>query len=172
MTTTPPPVDHPDERVSTGDERAVLTAFLDMHRSILRRKVSGLSDVDARRRLVPSATTLAGLLKHVAAVEREWFQHYLAELPDERIDGDWRSGGWSVAAADTMAGLLADYDAACARSREITAGLELSDTAPHDRLGRISLRWVLIHLVEETARHVGHADILREQIDGATGFDG
>jgi hypothetical protein len=81
-------------------------------------------------------------------------------------------GGWAVGQAETGDGLLAGYVRACAASREIAAGLGLDDTAPHPRLGRISLRWVYVHLIEETARHAGHADILREQTDGATGFDG
>jgi hypothetical protein len=68
--------------------------------------------------------------------------------------------------------LVTRYEAACAESRRVAAGLALDDTVPHPRLGRVSLRWVYVHMIEETARHTGHADILREQTDGATGFDG
>ena len=68
--------------------------------------------------------------------------------------------------------LIAAYAGACEASREVAAGFGLDDTAPHPRLGHVSLRWVYVHLIEETARHAGHADILRELTDGATGFDG
>jgi Protein of unknown function (DUF664) len=70
-----------------------------------------------------------------------------------------------------VAGVLADYQAACEQSRAAAAEHELDHVVPHDRLGSVSLRWILVHMVEETARHAGHADILREQTDGSTGFD-
>jgi hypothetical protein len=147
-TPTDPPL-YPDEVVSTGDERQVLATFLDLHRDVVARKLAGLSDVDARRRLVPSATTLAGLVKHLAAVERGWFQHCLAQLPDTAVDGPWRSAdAWELTGADTVESLLAGYAAACARSREIAARFALDDTVPHERLGRVSLRWIYVHLIE------------------------
>jgi hypothetical protein len=72
---------------------------------------------------------------------------------------------------DTVAGVLADYRAACEQSRTAAAAHGLDDAVPHDRLGMVSLRWIYVHMIEETARHAGHADILREQTDGSTGFD-
>jgi hypothetical protein len=72
---------------------------------------------------------------------------------------------------DTVAGVLADYRASCARSRTAADAHGLDDAVPHDRLGTVSLRWIYVHMIEETARHAGHADILREQTDGSTGFD-
>jgi uncharacterized damage-inducible protein DinB len=161
----------PDEQVSAGDEREVLETFLDLYRKILKRKVEGLTEGQLRARHVRSGTTLAGLVKHVAAVEREWFQGVLAGRSDEDLalpDGD----GWVVSDADTGESLVADYDRACTESRQVAAGLPLDHTAPHPRLERVSLRWIYVHVIEETARHAGHADILREQTDGATGFDG
>jgi uncharacterized damage-inducible protein DinB len=161
----------PDEQVSAGNEREVLETFLDLYRSILKRKVAGLSEEQLRARHVSSGTTLAGLVKHVAVVEREWFQGVLGGRSAEDLalpDGD----GWVVTDADTGESLLADYDRACAESRQLAAGLPLDRTAPHPRLGRVSLRWIYVHMIEETARHAGHGDILREQTDGATGFDG
>jgi hypothetical protein len=120
---------------------------------------------------VPSLTTLAGLVKHLAAVEREWFQLRLAQRPYGEIGGVPQDDGWTVGAQETVEDLVAEYERACARSRQISSGLALEDSVPHPRLGRVSLRWIYLHMIEETARHAGHADV-REQTDGATGFDG
>lgn len=159
------------ELASASTEREMLEAFLDYYRDETKRKLAGLSDADVRRRLVPSATTPAGLVKHLAAVERGWFQLRLAgRSPDEigaNTSGD--ASSWELSPDETVADLLADYDAACAASRGAAARRQLDDTVPHPRLGRVSVRWIYLHMIEETARHVGHADILREQIDGATG---
>ena len=80
--------------------------------------------------------------------------------------------GWAIGRGKPADSMIAEYDRACEVSREIASGFGLDDAAPHPRLGHVSLRWVYVHLIEETARHAGHADILREQTDGATGFDG
>jgi uncharacterized damage-inducible protein DinB len=164
----------PDELVSTGTEREVLDAFLDLYRAVVVRKVSGLSEEQLRRRHVPSATTLAGIVRHLTAVERGWFQRRLGQYPEGRLDAN--TGGddasWELGPDDSIGRLLADYEAACAESRRIAAAMALDEAVPHPRLGRVSLRWVMVHMIEETARHAGHADILRELTDGATGFDG
>lgn len=173
MTThAPEPPLAPDELVSNSGEREVLEAFLDMYRQVIRRKVTGLPDDQLRLRLVPSRTTLAGLIQHLTAVEQEWFQLVLAQRPAEEIDGRPADDDWAVRRGETADSMTAEYDRACAVSREVASGFGLEDTAPHPRLGHVSLRWVYVHLIEETARHAGHADILREQTDGATGFDG
>jgi hypothetical protein len=91
---TQPPL-APDELVSAGTEREVLAAFLDLHRAVLRRKVGGLSDTDTRRGIVPSGTTLAGLVKHLAAIEREWFQRVLGRRSPEEIGADSDAGASS-----------------------------------------------------------------------------
>jgi hypothetical protein len=170
----PSPPLAPDELVAAGPERAILEAFLDWHRDVLVRKVAGLSEEDARRRLVPSMTTLAGLLKHMIGVERGWFQKGMGQLTAEEMGPGpgGGPGGWVLEGGDTIDALVAAYQEACRRSRDIAARLSMDDTVPNARLGRMSLRWVYVHMIEETARHVGHADILREQIDGATGVDG
>ncbi|MEV4131641.1 DinB family protein [Dactylosporangium sp. NPDC049742] len=168
----PAPPLAPDELVSAAGERDVLETFLDLYRDIVVRKVSGLSTVDASRRLVPSRTTLAGLVLHLTDVEREWFHGVLGGRPVPGGDRASPSDNWDVPGDASIESLVADYRAACATSREICAGFALDDTVPSPRLGRVSLRWLYVHLIEETARHAGHADILREQTDGATGFDG
>ena len=157
--------------MSTGGERQVLEVFLDLYRDIVKRKLAGLSDQQIRQRHVPSQTTLGGLVKHLTAVEREWFQGVLARLPAEPgalpQDDDW-----ILTSDETTQSLIAEYDRACAASRQTASGFTLDDCVPHARMGQVSLRWIYVHMIEESARHAGHADILREQTDGATGFDG
>lgn len=157
--------------VTTANEREMLEVFVDFYREELKGKLTGVSEVDARRKLVPSLTTLIGLVKHNAAVERNWFQHRLLQVPREEIslnaNGDDRS--WAVTEGETIADVLADYDAACEVSRQNAAKYPLEHVVPHDRLGQVSLRWIYLHMIEEIARHAGHGDILREQIDGVTG---
>ncbi|SCG48901.1 DinB family protein [Micromonospora coxensis] len=155
----------------TGDERAVLEAFLDFHRSVVLRKVRGLTDAAATRRLVPSATTLAGLVKHLAIIERNWFPILLAPAPGERFPTTEEDAAESFALAEgeTLESLVEAYEAACARSREVVARFPLDHVVGQPQLGEVSVRWILVHMIEETARHAGHADILRELTDGETG---
>ncbi|MFC0504303.1 DinB family protein [Micromonospora costi] len=155
----------------TGDERAVLESFLDFHREVVLRKLRGLSDADAARRLVPSATTVAGLVKHLTMVEDNWFPRLLAPAPGEayRTSEEDAAASYALTADDTVAALTAGYERACARSREVAARFDLDQVVPHPQLGEVSLRWILVHMIEETARHAGHADILRELTDGRTG---
>lgn len=172
MATMPGPPLSPDELVGTSDERAVLEAFLDLYRDIVVKKVSGLPAEAAHRRLVPSATTMAGLVCHLASVEREWFQAILGQRPPSEVGVRVADDGWNVGAERSIDELVADYQQACADSRQRAAEFSLADTVPHPRLGRVSLRWIYVHMIEETARHAGHADILREQTDGTVGFGG
>ena len=164
----------PDERVAAGGEREVLAGILDWHRSVVVNKASGLSEDEVRRRLVPSATTLAGVVKHLTGVERDWFLSVLdrraaADPPPNGGDGE---DSWVLADGETIGSLIEGYQNACEQSRLVAASLSLDRTVPHPRLGRANLRWVYLHMIEETARHVGHMDILRELTDGATGVDG
>ncbi|MCI4061974.1 DinB family protein [Micromonospora sp. R77] len=158
-------------RARTGDERAVLESFLDFHRGIVLRKVRGLAHADASRRLVPSLTTLAGLLKHLTLVEGNWFPRLFTPGPGEvHVTAEEGStGGFTLDEGETVDGLATAYEAACVRSREVAARFDLDHVVPHPLLGEVSLRWVLVHMIEETARHAGHADILRELTDGETG---
>jgi hypothetical protein len=165
---------YPDELVSTAGEREVLEAFLDVYRGIIVRKASGLSEEDIRRRFVPSDTTLAGVVQHLAAVERAWFHHRIGGIPREQIAGNSKGdpSSWKIADERTITDLVTEYEETCQRSREFAAEHDLDYAVPHERLGRVSLRWVYVHMIEETARHAGHADIIREMTDGATGVDG
>ena len=170
MTDTTRPVDEED-LVAVAAERETLEGFLEYHRRVLGGKLRGLSEEDARRRLVPSLTTMIGLVSHAAAVERNWFQHHLAGTPREEIGGNARGDdpSWEVGPGTTIDGVIAEFDRACAASRQIAAGFALDHTVPHDELGRVSLRFIYVNILTEYARHAGHADIIREQIDGVTG---
>ncbi|PRX46484.1 uncharacterized protein DUF664 [Prauserella shujinwangii] len=159
------------EPPTTGGEREQLTGFLDFLRATVVWKCSGLTDEQARRRLVPSElTTIAGLLGHLAFVEQYWFEVVLDGRPDP-----WREAlaedpdaEFHAALRTPLAELLDGYAAQCARNREITARLALDDEAPHGER-KVNLRFVLIHMIEETGRHAGHLDLLRELTDGLTG---
>lgn len=162
------------ELAAVADERTTLEVFLDYYREAVKAKVRGVSEENARRRLVSSATTLAGLLKHLCRVEVSWFQHRLAQIASEDLPAlrwidDDPDGDFRVAPHETVESLIATYDQQCARSRHTAARFSLDDVVPHPRLGEVSLRWIYVHMIEETARHAGHADILREQLDGTTG---
>jgi uncharacterized damage-inducible protein DinB len=162
--------DNRPEPPHAGSEAETLSGFLDFQRATLLWKLEGLDDEQLRRAMVPSGTSLLGIVKHLAYVERSWFQRVWAgqevSFPwtEEDPDADWR-----IEPDETTADVLALYDGECARSREIVAAAsDLGETAKA-RWGMVSRRWILTHMIEETARHVGHADILREQLDGATG---
>ena len=158
------------ERTLIGSEREQLEAFLEDNRSEMAATLDGLTEEQARRSLVPSLTTLLGLVKHAAAVERIWFGVSLlgrtrAELGlPEDVDDSFRLGG-----GDSVASVSADFTAACEESRAAAAGYGLEDLVLHNRRGPLTLRWVYVHMTEELARHAGHADILREQILAADG---
>ena len=161
-----PPNDAPDKEM--------LEAYLDYHRATLLMKIDGVSDADLRRPMVPSGTSLLGMVKHLAWVERGWFQECFAgeEIPippwtDDDPDADFR-----IEPDESTQQIIDLYLDACERSREITtAATSLDQPAknPSPRRRGLKLRWILVHMIEETARHNGHADILREMIDGSTG---
>jgi len=157
----------------TDDERPQLERFLDEARAEVVATLTGLTEEQARRRLVPSLTTPIGLVKHLTFVEQVWFQVVLggrtrAELglPND-VDPSFLP-----AQDDTVASVLADYAKACAWSRETAAAYGLDHVAEHHRLGTVSVRWIHLHLLREINRHAGHADILREQILSGTVLSG
>jgi uncharacterized damage-inducible protein DinB len=164
----------PDTR---GDELTLLSQFLDYHRATLVQKVSGLDRQQLGTTLGPSALTLAGLVKHMALVEDSWFGKVLLG----REEGEpWASVDWDAdpdwefhtALDDDPDDLLALYADACERSRAAIAefgDLDRMAARPSRSGETFNLRWIMLHMIEETARHNGHADLLRENIDGATG---
>ena len=153
-------------RPFTGSERQLLEDTLNLQRSQLLAAVSGLSDAEARSRLVPSLTTPLSLVKHCAAAERIWFQRTLAGLHPDDCTGQAVGGDASFHVGDheTLAEAVAEYEAACATSDSIAAKHQLDDTADHTLVGAVNLRFIYLGLIAETARHAGHADILVEHL--------
>ena len=153
-------------RLTTGPERPMLEHMLDRNRQAVIDCARGLSEVDARRRLVASLTTPIGLVKHAATAERIWFQRVLGGLGEFECDGyaTGDDGSFVVADDETLEDVIAEFQRASERSREIAAGLELDDVKWEPRAGDVTLRFVYLLLTEDFARHAGHGDILREQI--------
>ena len=151
--------------VPLDDERTQLDAFVEEYRSALEMTLDRLTEEQARRRLVPSATTLLGLLKHVTWMQRVWFEECvggrsrqelgLVQNPQEsfRLTDD-----------DTVASVTAAHREACATARTAVAGLPLDAVVTGHRTGPRTLRWVYLQVLRELAQHCGHADILREQV--------
>ncbi|MEU1520839.1 DinB family protein [Nocardia rhamnosiphila] len=155
---------------TTGTERELLETMLDQARADLVDTVRGLSETDARRRLVPSLTTPITLIKHAAYAERMWFQRTLGRLADADCDGPlWAHGGFHVGDAETVAEVIAEFERASARARSVAADIPLDETREHPRVGVVSLRWIYLAMTAEFARHAGHGDILREQIRAGAG---
>ncbi|GAA2796119.1 DinB family protein [Crossiella cryophila] len=156
-------------RITDGTERAIIENMLDRNRAALIETVRGLSEADARRRLVASLTTPISLLKHAAGAERIWFQRFWAGLEASECDGysERDEGTFTVTDDETLAGVIAEFERASLRSREIAARFDLDDTKHMPLEGTVSLRWTLLAMIEEFARHAGHGDILREQLDQA-----
>lgn len=156
-------------RITNGTEREILENMLDRNREALIETARGLSETDARRRLVTSLTTPISLIKHAAAAERIWFQGFWAGLEESERDGYSKrdEGTFTVADDEPLAGVIAEFERASQRSREIAARFDLDDTIDIPGEGKVSMRWTLVLMIQEFARHAGHGDILREQIDGA-----
>jgi uncharacterized damage-inducible protein DinB len=172
MTWTAPPITRQRTPFVTG-ERQLLEAWLDFHRQTLLGKCSGLTAEQLRQRSAPPSTmSLLGLVRHMADVERGWFRRRIA---GEDIGFLYSSEADPDGEFDNVEDANAEHDFA-AYSREVelarraAAGRELDETFHHQRLDvEMSVRWVYLHMIEEYARHNGHADLLRERIDGATG---
>ena len=153
-----------------ADELSLLRAFLDFQRATLRWKAHGVSDTDARRALLPTSRllTLAGLIRHLTAVERGWFRIVLGGESIRDLGGGDDPKAMRVSDSDRLSDLIAAYEVECAEADKVIASMDLDDVARMPGHAE-TLRWVMLHMIEETARHNGHADLLRESIDGATG---
>ena len=163
------------EPATTADERTMLDGWLKYHRDTLAWKCEGLTDEQLRTASVePSTLSLMGLVRHMAEVERGWFRNVMADegmgpiyFSDEDPDGEFH-----LTEADTWAEAYATWQAEIEAANEHAARFTLDDHSlgKHRRTGeRFNLRWIYTHMIEEYARHNGHADLLRERIDGATG---
>ncbi|WP_030773224.1 DinB family protein [Streptomyces sp. NRRL F-2664] len=159
----------------TADERTQLLGWLDMQRSIIRWKCEGLSDEDANRPVLPSSPmmTAAGLVSHMRWVEHCWFEVILLNRPSDTnpLFGEVEDADMQVDGIP-LGRLLEEYDRQCRVSNEIVASLSLDDTGRNTEFkdGAASVRWVLLHMIEETARHAGHLDGIRELVDGEKGY--
>jgi uncharacterized damage-inducible protein DinB len=180
MTQTFDPESRTDPPLQT-DEATTLRAFLDYHRDTFRWKCSGLTQEQLAQPLAPSDMTLGGMMKHLAVVESGWFEDTFEggpsmppfETVNWKDDPDWE---WRTARDDSPLELRALFDEAVSRADAVIdramagEGLDATSAHPSRREGTpFSLRWIIVHMIEEYARHNGHADLIRESIDGATG---
>jgi len=171
MTWTAPEIERVDPPY-VADERTSLQAWLDFHRQTLLWKCAGLTHEQlATRSAEPSDMSLLGLVRHMTDVERWWFR---TRLRREDVDGpfgptDNPSGDFDDLGSVPAAEVWEAFRAECAAADDAAAGLPLDATFEHARHGTIDLRWLYVHMIEEYARHNGHADLLRERIDGVTG---
>jgi predicted N-acetyltransferase YhbS/uncharacterized damage-inducible protein DinB len=157
-----------------GGERQMLLGFLDWYREGVILKIAGASPDVAARRPGPSETSMLGLVNHLALVEDSWFVERFegGAMPAPFTDVDWESDPdyeFRTARDEPIAVVVARYRAALERSRFVTAAHSLDDAGADTSRHQFSLRWVLLHMIEETARHLGHLDLLRELGDGVTG---
>lgn len=147
-----------------------IRTFIDDHRALLAASLDGLTEDEARARLVPSLTTLLGLVKHATFVEQVWFDEAVTGRPRAQIGiPETVDESFALTEQDTIASVQARYAAVCAASRAAIAGLTLDSIVTGNRRGPLPLRWVLLHVERELAQHCGHADILREQLLAARG---
>jgi hypothetical protein len=154
----------------TGGEKESLHISLDRHRDVVLWKLDGLDDQQLRRPMTPSGTNLLGLVKHLAAVEYGWFcATFGRETEPLPFDEHDENADLRVEPHETTADILAFYARARGAADAVIDELEVDDVGTAWFGDTVSMRWVLIHMIEETARHAGHMDIVRELIDGATG---
>ncbi|MBW8792996.1 MAG: DinB family protein [Streptomyces sp.] len=154
----------------TAGEKEILHAGLDRHRDAVLWKLQGLDDEQLRRPMTPSGTNLLGLVKHLASVEYGWFASAFGGEVEPLWFDPYTDDDLSIGPGETTQQIIDFYGRARAASDAVITGHPLDSLGHPDwRDHPVSLRWVLVHMVEETARHAGHMDILRELIDGTTG---
>jgi uncharacterized damage-inducible protein DinB len=159
----------------SGAEREQLESWLAFYRATLLKKCSGLSFQDLCRRPVESSTmSLLGLLRHMAFVEQIWFDVRFTgnDVVEYYRNPEDRDAEWTELDSATLDEVVANFNRACETSHELARGHELEEMVQQSGAGRepVDLRWIYLHLIEEYARHCGHADILREMTDGKTGY--
>jgi uncharacterized damage-inducible protein DinB len=155
-----------------ADEREMLNNWLDYHRATLELKCAGLTDEQLRQRSVPpSSLSLLGLVRHMAEVERGWFRRGLAheDAPPSYYSDDNPDGDFDDVDTGDVAEAFATWHSECERARELVAAAPALDATFSGSTRQYTLRWLMFHMVEEYARHNGHADLLRERIDGSVG---
>ncbi|MBM7775210.1 hypothetical protein JOD54_005414 [Actinokineospora baliensis] len=151
--------------VPLADERTQLRALVEDYRDAMAATLHGVTEEQARRRLVPSATTLLGLLKHVTWMQRVWFEECVGGTPRGELDLVMTpDDSFRLTDDDTIASITAAYHQACATARNTVANLPLDTVVTGHRSGPRTLRWVYLQVLRELAHHNGHADILREQL--------
>ena len=154
------------------DERTTLGGFLDWYRSVVQRKIDGLSHEQATKVMTASGLSPLGVVQHLAWVERGRFREVFLGEDVESIGTDDNTAEFDVASGQSVEAVVAFYRDETAQARRIVSeapSLDALSAQPTDFAGPVSLRWILIHMVEETARHAGHLDVMREEIDGQTG---
>lgn len=152
----------------TGSEKESLHTALDRHRDVVLWKLEGLDDEQLRRPMTPTGTNLLGLVKHLATVEYGWFcESFGYEV--EKLWFDSATEDMTIAPDETTAGILAFYERARAAADRAIEKTDLDVTGTSWNGRTVSMRWVLIHMLEDVVRHAGHMDIVRELLDGSTG---
>jgi uncharacterized damage-inducible protein DinB len=155
----------------TGTEKEILRTILHNNRAAVAWKLEGVNAEDAARSMVSSGTNLIGLVKHLAWVELGWFVEFFAGEPVDDPYAGMDDADMRAEPGDTAESVIELYEQHIARADAVIDAHDLDEMSARDRHGeRFSLRWIVVHMIEETARHAGHADILREQIDGTTGL--
>ncbi|GAA2969168.1 MULTISPECIES: DinB family protein [Streptomyces] len=152
----------------TGGEKEVLHASLDRHRDVILWKLDGLDDEQLRRPMTPTGTNLLGLVKHLATVEYGWFCSTFGRETED-FWFDTYTDDMTIAPDETTERILAFYARARAAADRAIEETGLDDTGTSWNGTTVSMRWVLVHMIEDVLRHAGHMDIVRELIDGATG---
>ena len=162
------------ERPVAAPEDETLHGFLDAQRDLILWKIEGLDDEQLRRRMTPTGMSLLGLVKHLAYVEDGWFrQTFAGKEPSPHLpwNEDDPAMDWRVEPDETTDEILSLYKKAVDESRAIarSSTLDRLSAVSTKRRGHVSMRWILLHMIEEVSRHLGHVDIMRESIDGTVG---
>jgi hypothetical protein len=149
-----------------ADERTQLITYLDLQRNAIVKRIEGLTEEQARWKPAPTSNSLLNLVVHLTGVERNWFQHVIAGRSVER-DRDAELA--ELPPEVTVASAVEAYRAVCNENNALMDGLSVDEACRGEGMEKLSVRWVVLHMLEETARHAGHADITRELIDGTVG---